>query len=111
MLGLPGNPASAFVCAELFLRPILETYQRLPPQLITGWAKLQSSLGANGPREHWMRARIHPTAEGGLAEIFPDQDSSLVAVFAAANALVRRPANAPALEAGDQVEILAMTRA
>ena len=110
MLGLPGNPASAFVCAELFLRPILEAYQGRSPSLITGRARLQSPLVANGPREHWMRARIHPSADGGLAEVFPDQDSSLVTVFAAANALVRRPVNAPALMAGDEVEILAMAR-
>jgi len=111
MLGLPGNPASAFVCAELFLRPILEAYQGLPQRLVTGWARLKAPLAANGPREHWMRAQIHPTADGGLAEVFPDQDSSLVTVFAAANALVRRPAHAPAEEAGEPVEILVMTRA
>jgi molybdopterin molybdotransferase len=111
MLGLPGNPASAFVCAELFLRPILEAYQGRSPSLITGRARVQSPLAANGPREHWMRAQIHPTADGGLAEVFPDQDSSLVTVFAAANALVRRPVNAPALKAGDEIEILTMARA
>ncbi|OXE35052.1 MAG: molybdopterin molybdenumtransferase MoeA [Phenylobacterium zucineum] len=111
MLGLPGNPASAFVCAELFLKPILDAYQGGSGHLLIGRARLQSPLGANGAREQWMRARIHPTTDGALAEIFADQDSSLVTVFAAADALVRRPAHAPALQVGDEVEILAMPRA
>jgi len=37
---------------------------------------------------------------------YDDQDSSLISVFAAANALIRQPADSPALEAGALVEIL-----
>ena len=45
------------------------------------------------------------------AEAFADQDSSLVSVFANADALVRRVAGAPALAAGELIEALALGRA
>jgi molybdopterin molybdotransferase len=111
LLGLPGNPASAFVCAEMFLRPILAAYQGASPEPVTLPAKLAEPLAANGPREHWMRAKL--SYAGGEVTIRPyrDQDSSLVSVFAAADALLRRPPGAPALSAGEVVEALPLSRA
>ncbi|MBE7219073.1 MAG: molybdopterin molybdotransferase MoeA, partial [Caulobacteraceae bacterium] len=111
VLGLPGNPASALVCAELFLRPLLLTWQGADPAFPLAPVRLAAPLGATGPREHWMRARLSLDADGGrTARVFPDQDSSLVAVFAAADALIRRPAGAPAMPAGALVEALALDR-
>jgi molybdopterin molybdotransferase len=111
LLGLPGNPASAFVCAELFLKPILAAYQGAPADLRMIDAKLEAPLAANGPREHWMRAKL--AFAGGAVTIRPyrDQDSSLITVFAAADALLRRPAGAPAAAAGETVEALPLARA
>jgi molybdopterin molybdotransferase len=54
-----------------------------------------------------MRAILGPEGVRAL----PDQDSSLVTVFAAADALLRRRANAPAEKAGALVEILRLNRA
>ena len=74
-------------------------------------ARAAAPFPGNGPREHWMRARIKVGADGVLAaEAFADQDSSLVSVFASADALVRRPAGAAALEAGGLVEALLLAR-
>jgi len=111
MLGLPGNPASAFVCAELFLRPILAAYQGDPAPFAPITARAATPLAANGPREHWMRAKL--THQDGAISVQPygDQDSSLVTVFAAADALLRRPPGAPAVEAGGLVEVLPLARA
>jgi len=111
MLGLPGNPASAFVCAELFLRPIVMKMQGGGENLPMTSAKLAEPMKANGPREHWMRARLSVEAGELLVRPYRDQDSSLVTVFAAADALLRRPADAPALGAGDVVEVLPLARA
>jgi 8-oxo-dGTP pyrophosphatase MutT (NUDIX family) len=57
VLGLPGNPASALVCAELFLAPILARLQgaTVESRFQTGF--LTASLAANGPRDHYLRAR------------------------------------------------------
>jgi molybdopterin molybdotransferase len=111
MLGLPGNPASAFVCAELFLKPIIAAYQGAEAQPRTVMAALEAPLPANGPREHWMRAKLTNVDGAVTIRPFGDQDSSLIAVFAASDALLRRPANAPAVEAGDVVEALPLARA
>jgi molybdopterin molybdotransferase len=112
VLGLPGNPASALVCAELFLRPLLAAMQGADPALPMILARAAAPFAANGPREHWMRARLASGADGTVtAEAFADQDSSLVSVFASADALVRRAAGAPAVAAGGLVEALPLARA
>ncbi|MFN9926123.1 MAG: gephyrin-like molybdotransferase Glp [Phenylobacterium sp.] len=85
MLGLPGNPASALVCAELFLRPLLDVMQGAAPRALAK-ARLARPIGANGPREHWMRARLANTDGALTVQPAEDQDSSLVSVFAAADA-------------------------
>jgi molybdopterin molybdotransferase len=111
MLGLPGNPASAFVCAEMFLRPVVAAYQGAPTAPVTIAARLAEALPANGPREHWMRAKL-TYADGGVSvRPYRDQDSSLVSVFAASDALMRRLAGAQAAEAGAVVEVLPLSRA
>ena len=67
-------------------------------------------MPANGPREHWTRGRL-VTIDGVLqAEAMSDQDSSLVSVFAHADALIRREAEAPAAEVGTVVDILRLGR-
>jgi molybdopterin molybdotransferase len=111
VLGLPGNPASAFVCAELFLRPLVAAWQGVPAERPLTPARLAEPLPATGPREHWMRAALSVSPEGVLtARPFSDQDSSLVSVFARADALLRRPAGADAADAGAVVEVLRLDR-
>jgi molybdopterin molybdotransferase len=112
VLGLPGNPSSALVCAELFLRPLLMAMQGAAPALPLIHVRARAPLPANGPREHWMRAKIAIGEDGVMhAQAFADQDSSLVSVFAGAHALLRRAAGAAALEAGEAVEALLLERA
>jgi molybdopterin molybdotransferase len=110
LLGLPGNPASAYVCAELFLKPILSAYQGADPTPRLIGAKLEAALPAGGPREQWMRARL--AFSGGEITVRPlrDQDSSLTTVFAQSDALLRRPAGAPAAAAGEVAEVLLLSR-
>jgi len=111
LLGLPGNPASALVCAELFLKPILSAYAGADAAIPMMGAKLAQPLPANGPREHWMRAKLSFDGGNVTAQPFRDQDSSLVSVFSAADALLKRPAGAPAADTGEVVEVLPLSRA
>jgi molybdopterin molybdotransferase len=112
VLGLPGNPASALVCAELFLKPLISAYQGADHDVHLVKARSSGALPANGQREHWMRARLSHAADGALvAEAFRDQDSSLVSVFASADALLRRSIGASAVSPGDPVEVLPLARA
>jgi molybdopterin molybdotransferase len=111
VLGLPGNPASALVCAELFLHPLLAAFQGADPALRMVAAHAAGPLAAGGRREEWLRARLVHGADGALlAHILADQDSSLVSVFAEADALVRRPAGAPAAAPGQTIDILPLGR-
>ena len=107
VLGLPGNPASALVCAELFLAPVLARLQggTLGERFET--ATLSGTLAANGPRDHYIRAVAAPGPDGARRVTpFADQDSSLVSVMAAANALIRRLPHAPAVADGETVSAL-----
>ncbi len=110
LLGLPGNPASAFVCAELFLKPLIAAYCGTAAEPVLASARLTAPLAANGSREHWMRARLDHGDGSILVTPYGDQDSSLVGVFAAADALLRRQAGAAAAAAGELVDILPLAR-
>ena len=110
VLGLPGNPASALVCAELFLAPLLARLQGGEAEDRFETAVLAADLPVNGPRDHYIRA--HAVAGGNGARLvtpYANQDSSLVTIMAAANALIRRLPNAPAAPAGAVVEVLGPT--
>ncbi|HBS48939.1 MAG TPA: molybdopterin molybdenumtransferase MoeA, partial [Rhodobacteraceae bacterium] len=103
MLGLPGNPVSAMVCGRLFLVPMLEKMLGLgeAPEPLHQ-APLGADLGPNGPRQHYMRARL----EQGRITAAESQDSSLLTVLAAADALLVRPPHDPARKAGDMMDFL-----
>jgi molybdopterin molybdotransferase len=107
VLGLPGNPASAFVCAHLLLKPLLHALLgRIEPDRPL-FAVLTAAMPKGGDREIWWRATLTADVDGRL-RVTPDPrlDSSLQTPLAAANALVRRPAGAAAAEAGAAVEAL-----
>jgi molybdopterin molybdotransferase len=103
-LGLPGNPVSALVCAQIFLIPALRAMQGLGAwPAATREARLAAPMGANGPRAHYMRARLEPD---GAIRALPRQDSSLVSVLAEADALLIRPPGDPARPEGYPVRYL-----
>ena len=111
VLGLPGNPASALVCAYLFLKPLLAKMQGGEIEPAFRRAHLEHTLPANGPREHYLRGRLSFDANGECTvRTFEDQDSSLLSVFAAANALIRLPPYAPAFAPGALVDVLTLDR-
>ena len=102
MIGLPGNSVSAMVCGAVFVAPLLRKMMGLPPERPVLHAPLATALPQNGPRAHYMRATWR---DGGLAAA-DSQDSSLLTVLARADALLIRPPNDPAREAGDMVDYM-----
>jgi molybdopterin molybdotransferase len=109
VLGLPGNPASALVCACIFLRPLIEAMLGRDPAACVAFrrAHLVQALPANGPREHYLRAHIGSDNDGRLtAQAFENQDSSLLSVFSAANGFIRLAPDEPARDAGAMVDVL-----
>jgi molybdopterin molybdotransferase len=107
-VGLPGNPVSAMVCAQLFLKPmILRQLGATEPAWRTGRARLASPLAANDDRQDYLRCHVRRDADDGdVAEPFPVQDSSMLKPLAAADALIVRPPRDPAKAAGDLVSLL-----
>lgn len=102
ILGLPGNPASAFVTGFLFMLPLLRAaLGAAEPLPHTFPARLATPLPAGGSRTEFLRARW----EGGMVTIDPLQDSGAITPLARANALVVRDARAPALPAGADVPV------
>ncbi|TCT00624.1 gephyrin-like molybdotransferase Glp [Aquabacter spiritensis] len=107
VLGLPGNPVSAYVCALLFLVPLVNALQGAAPGPNRRPARLAAPVRANDGRRDYMRARTTPSADGGLAVApFATQDSAMLSVLAQADCLLIREPNAPPGEPGDGCEII-----
>ena len=104
LLGLPGNPVSSAVCANIFLRPAIARLSGGDhhPQIIS--ARLTNDLRANDHRQDYLRATLQYDGAGLPAVTAArKQDSSMISIYAGANALVIRPPHDPAKRAGDTV--------
>jgi molybdopterin molybdotransferase len=103
VLGLPGNPVSAFVTALLFVKPLIARLAgAAQPLPLTTRATLGEALPPNGPRTDYMRAAL----VDGEAFVAAIQDSSMLLTLARAGCLIVRPPHDPAQERGDSAEIL-----
>ncbi len=107
-LGLPGNPVSAIVCAELFLKPLIRALLGDPAAETdrTESAILGCDLSPNDERQDYLRATLAAKDGHVVVTPFPRQDSSLVALLAQAEALVIRTPFAPAVKAGSPCQFL-----
>ena len=108
VLGLPGNPVSSMVTALLFARPAIERLAGLPGDPpATHFARLAAAVAANDGRVDHLRATLRTGADGALhATPFATQDSGQLRLMARADAVVVRPAHAPALPAGHVVPVI-----
>lgn len=108
LIGLPGNPVSAYVCGLLFLAPAIRALQGDPAPLpVLTQAELAVDLKPNDQRQDYVRSRL-TLRDGALPLIEParPQDSSMMSVLAGSDALLVRPPHDPARKAGETVTIL-----
>lgn len=102
VLGLPGNPVSSHVTAYLFLLPLIRALSgavdALPARIE---ARTAEDMPAGGARREFVRARW----DGARVTPLRNQDSGALASLAASNALIERPAGAPAAPAGSPVGV------
>ncbi|MCK1622719.1 molybdopterin molybdotransferase MoeA [Bradyrhizobium sp. 147] len=108
VIGLPGNPVSSYVCAFLFLVPLIRA---LSGRSVIHHRQERAVLGrdvdANDMRADYLRAHLETRDDGTLVALPVDhQDSSLLANLAAAQALLVRAPFAPKAEAGSPCEVL-----
>jgi molybdopterin molybdotransferase len=112
VLGLPGNPVSAYVCAILFVVPLLRRLAgRGDLEYPRESARLGSDLRKNDERTDYLRATL-ATSPGGrlIATPFPVQDSSMMASLAKADCLLIREPFTPAATAGTYCTIIRLDR-
>ncbi|MBW8742816.1 MAG: molybdopterin molybdotransferase MoeA [Sphingomonas sp.] len=103
VLGLPGNPVSAFVTARLFLLPLIAHLGGArDPIPKPERARLAAALPAVGNRDDYVRATL---SDGHVAPL-PNQDSGALSTLALADALIVRPAGAPPASVDEIVDIL-----
>lgn len=108
VLGLPGNPVSSYVCAILFLAPLIRA---MTGRADIAWplhdAVLGRDVAGNDQREDYLRAALAERPDGlPLATPVSHQDSSLLANLTRADALIIRPPHAPAASAGAPCKVL-----
>lgn len=108
VFGLPGNPVSALVAVELFVRPALLALQGASspgPRWETG--RLAGPIRRNGARDELVRAR-RAREDSALLEPIGGQESHMIARAAGADALVLVPAGEGELAAGEQARFVAL---
>jgi molybdopterin molybdotransferase len=112
VLGLPGNPVSAYVCAYLFLVPLIRRLSgRSDVVPVAESAVLGTSLPENDERADYMRAMLAPGPDGTpVATPVKIQDSSMMAALANADCLLVREPFEKAAPAGSRCSILRLTR-
>jgi molybdopterin molybdotransferase len=111
VLGVPGNPVSSYVCAFLFLVPLMRRLAgRGDLSAPTETALLGCDLPENDERADYLRATLRESPGGPIATPFPTQDSSMMAPLAKADCLVIRAPHAPAAKTGARCEIVALDR-
>jgi molybdopterin molybdotransferase len=102
VVGLPGNPVSSHVTAFHFLLPLLRALagaaHPLPRSVM---APAAEALPGGGERQEFLRAQW----DGRQVSVRINQDSGALATLAASNALIDRPADAPAVNAGEAVSV------
>jgi molybdopterin molybdotransferase len=112
VIGLPGNPVSAMVVAGLFVVPSIRRLLgvKVEPPSKSCLARLTINIPSQAGREDWIAVKLIPSAdrsdelEDWLADpIFAK--SNLIFSLAAADGLVRIPADVTGLEAGKQVQV------
>jgi molybdopterin molybdotransferase len=100
VLGLPGNPVSAYVTAFLLLLPLIRHLggaEAPLPQRLTG--QLGVNLSANGNRTDHIRARL----DNGILYPVGINDSAMLAALSMSNALIIRDSNSEFLPAGSRI--------
>ena len=107
VLGLPGNPVSSYVCAFLFLVPLIRRLSgRQDVERVPLAARLGRDMPANDDRADYLRATLSDGPDGLITTPLPAQDSSLMAPLAQASCLLIREPHAPAAAAGSPCVIL-----
>jgi molybdopterin molybdotransferase len=104
---LPGNPVSAYVSFEVFVRPALRKLMgQMPYRRSTVAGVTLDGFGSPAGRRQFVRAAASAGDQGWMASTVGGHGSHLLGGLSRANALIVVPEDVTAVRAGDQVELL-----
>jgi molybdopterin molybdotransferase len=110
VFGLPGNPVSALVAVELFVRPALRALQGdSSPGPNYATARLAASVHRNAARDELVRARTARDGDEIVLEPVSGQESHMIARAAGADALVLVLSGEGELAAGELARYLPLS--
>ncbi len=110
-IGLSGNPVSAMVTFELFVRPALRKmlgYRTLFPVPLT--ATLEEPVTTAAALTHFLRAIVTPSGTGYTARLTGTQSSAALTSMVRANALLILPHERQRYAAGEHVTAIPLGR-
>lgn len=106
VIGLPGNPVSAFVSFEVFVRPAIRQLQgRRDLQRASVTARVAAPLSAPPHKRGYVRVRLSRDADGWLASPTGPQGSHVISSIARADGLAVVPYEVTELAVGEQVQV------
>lgn len=103
VLGLPGNPVSAFVTAILFLKPLVAALAGAADPLPQ---RLNATLGGALPAVPGRTDHVRALISTGIVSPLGTNDSAALLALSHSNALIVRTAGSPPAEVGETVEII-----
>jgi molybdopterin molybdotransferase len=106
VIGLPGNPVSAFVISGIFLKPVIQKLLHLDRHTFhpAVTAELTTSFPSLAGREDWVPVSLRGGPGGWLADpIF--FKSNLIFNLVRADGLVHIPADLTGYQAGEKVDV------
>ena len=108
---LPGNPVSAFVSFEMFVRPVLRRMQALEPlHRPTVRAVLQNAVQSPSGKRQFLRGDLGVEEGRYVVKQVGGPGSHLLAGLASANCLIVVPDETTHLSAGDAVTVMMLER-
>ena len=107
IIGLPGNPVSALVCSEIFLKKAVYALQGIKYKDTILIATLDNDLNKNGSRRHYLRGKLyfdHKKSEM-IVKSLNNQDSASLLPYSEANSLIILEPNEKKLRKGSKVKV------
>jgi molybdopterin molybdotransferase len=105
-VGLPGNPVSAFVGFEVFVRAVLEKLSgNSDGSRLKVWVRCEEQIDSDG-RESYLRAKVREENGAYIASLTGHQGSGNLLSLVQADALLIIPAGVKCVPAGQELEAL-----
>jgi len=105
VFGLPGNPVSAMVCFQLFVRPALRALQGADPDAARATAVLDEDVARNPRRDQAVRCRLSSAGDGLHAAPTGPQGSHVLTSMLGADALALVEAGEGTARQGEQIAV------